>query len=212
MKRLMLVASVVVCAACASPSSSQLARPTAVANPTALANPATSGPTTGSAGASASVEPSPPPSTTGCPVPPKDGALASNQLVSVKVTGGPAADRVTFTFGPPASQPTSPRGHLREIRPPIVEGASGNEIKVDGQRYLEVKFDGMYLFDASGKPAFTGSQELHPKLTAIREVLATEAFEGVFTWVVGFNGGGCATLGGDPAARTVTLDIAHPLG
>ena len=188
---------------------STISSPVATAPPTPTSTAASSGPPSASSSATAFPSASTTPGSQTCLVPPQDGALTSNQLISVDVAGGPTSDRVTFTFGPPAPEPTTPRGHLREVTPPIREGASGNEIKVDGQRFVEVKFDGLYLFDAAGNPAFKGSQDLHPNQAAIRQVVATEEFEGVFTWVVGFNGPGCVTLGGDSAARTVTLDVTH---
>lgn len=215
MRRLVLVVAVIALAGCANAAPSLTAAPPTPTGPRASAGsttPAASLPPSVAPSAAASLAPSVPASATACTVSPFEGALSSNQLLSVHVAGGPVSDRVTFRFGPRANQPTTPRGHLREIRPPILEGASGNEIRVDGQRFLEVRFDGMYLFDEAGNPAFSGEREIHPDLSAIREVVATEEFEGVFTWVVGFDGGGCASLSGDPATRTVILDVTHGLG
>jgi hypothetical protein len=164
--------------------------------------------------ATASTEPSveasaSPTSAAACKVPTTSFAPLSDQLVSMKVSSVGATDRVVFTFGAKSGQPVTPHGRLRAVRPPFTEVASGKKVTVRGKRFVEVGFSGMYLFDRNGNDAFQGELDRHPKLTAVRDIISIDSFEGHMTWVVGYNGGGCVTIHSNRTARTLTIQFDH---
>jgi hypothetical protein len=134
--------------------------------------------------------------------------LPSDRLVSADVESTNVADRITFRFGEPSGAIARSSGVLREVRPPFFEGGSGEEVTVAGERFVEVRFEGLFLYDDQGTPTFGGERDRRLDLTAIVEIAVTEEFEGYMTWVVGIRGPGCVALGADPGG-IVTLDVLH---
>jgi hypothetical protein len=143
-----------------------------------------------------------------CPIAEQSGNLPSDRLVSAEVESTNVADRVTFRFGDPSGVIARSSGVLREVRPPFFEGGSGEEATVTGERFVEVRFEGLFLYDDQGTPTFAGERDRRLDLPAIVEIAVTEEFEGYMTWVVGIRGPGCVALGGDPGG-IVTLDVLH---
>lgn len=158
---------------------------------------------------SPSPSPSPPPSSAvACPTADQSGRLPSDRLLSADVESTTVADRITFRFGPPSGVIAAPEGVLREVQPPFFEAGSGEEVTVAGERFLEVRFEGLLLFDENGTPTYQGERDRRLDLPAIVELAVTEEFEGYMTWIVGFRGSGCVSLGADPGG-IVTLDVLH---
>lgn len=159
----------------------------------------------------APTSPSPPPQPTppgGCPVPTQTGSLPSNRVVDLEVVGVGGVDRMTFTFEPAADAPGGPaRGTLRETVPPFHQGGSGELVEVDGERFIEIRFEAMTIADEDGNAVYRGPRELQPGGAVIREIAVVDAFEGVMAWIVGFDGPGCVVLGGDREAGIVTVDL-----
>jgi hypothetical protein len=143
-----------------------------------------------------------------CPIVDQSGRLPSDRLVSADVESTSVADRLTFRFGPPSGVIAVSDGVLREARPPFFEGGSGEEVTVAGERFVEIRFEGLFLYDDQGTPTYEGERDRAVDLTAIVEIAVTEEFEGYMTWIVGFRGPGCVSLGADPGG-IVTLDILH---
>ena len=156
-------------------------------------------PSSASPGASASAA---------CPIAEQSGNLPSDRLVSAEVESTNVADRITFRFGEPSGAIARSSGVLRKVRPPFFEGGSGEEVTVAGERFVEVRFEGLFLYDDQGTPTFGGERDRRLDLTAIVEIAVTEEFEGYMTWVVGIRGPGCVALGADPGG-IVTLDVLH---
>jgi len=168
-------------------------------------------------GAGCASAPSPSPSLTAspspsspmlCPVADQSGRLPSDRLVSADVESTNVADRITFRFGPPSGVIAASEGVLREVRPPFFEGGSGEEVTVDGERFIEIRFEGLLIVGDDGTPTYQGERDRRLDLPAIVEVAVTEEFEGYMTWIVGFRGAGCVSLGADPGG-IVTLDVLH---
>ncbi|HEU0236919.1 MAG TPA: hypothetical protein VFR14_10820 [Candidatus Limnocylindrales bacterium] len=160
---------------------------------------------------SPSPSPTPSPSPSGavvCPIANQSGRLPSDRLLSADVESTTVADRITFRFGPPSGVIAASEGVLREVRPPFFEGGSGEEVTVAGDRFLEVRFEGLLLYDENGTPTYEGERDRRLDLPAIVEVAVTEEFEGYMTWIVGVRGPGCVSLGADPGG-IVTLDVLH---
>lgn len=180
---------VVVLGACASGSS-----------PSASGVPATSAPPSASA---TDLVPD------GCPIPTQTGVLPSDRLLDATIADTGASDRIVFRFGSPSVEIAEARGTLRRVEPPFFEDGSGAEVTVEGERFIEIRFDGLLIAGEDGSPTYRGERDRRPEMTAISELAVIGEFEGVMTWIVGVRGRGCVTLGGDPAAGLVVIDIGH---
>jgi hypothetical protein len=145
----------------------------------------------------------------GCGVPTQTGRLPSDRLVDAVIAAAGATDRITFRFGPPSGEIAESRGTLRRAEPPFFEDGSGAEVTVAGDRFIEIRFDGLLIVGEDGVPTFQGERDRRLGMVAITEAAVIGEFEGVMTWIVGFRGPGCVVLGGDPSAGVVTIDIGH---
>ena len=142
-----------------------------------------------------------------CTVATKSFSPPTDQLVSMEIVKRAGKDQVIFKFGPDSGQPVSPRARLRAVKPPFTFVASGQPASVKGKRFVEVRFSGMYLFDAYGNDAFQGALDRHPKSNALRDVISIDSFEGHMTWIMGYNGDGCVTVRSNRAIHTVTVEF-----
>jgi hypothetical protein len=144
-----------------------------------------------------------------CPIERIDGDLASDRLESVRLLPASDADQVLFVFGSPSSPAgvASGTGLLEAAEPPFVQDGSGLPLDVIGERFARVRFDGLLLYDESGVP--TNPTE-SPILGAgtIRSVVREGAFEGVESWIIGFEGPGCVTLGSVDTGLTIVITVA----
>ena len=155
-----------------------------------------------------SVAPTVSPGSTDCPIVERQTNLISDRLVAVRVETGVVADRVVFTFGIRSTAPTRPALRIAEVQPPFSRGASGLPVVVEGRRFLDVRFDGLLLFDAAGTPALSGDRDLHPNGLAIREVVNLDESEGVSDWVLGLSSGGCVEVS-SPLPIELVVTVAH---
>jgi len=119
------------------------------------------------------------------------------------------ADRIVFGLGEPAPEPTGGTGRLKAVEPPFAQGGSGLPVEVEGTWFVEFHLDGMLIADESGNPVFRGETSLKPGLPALRQVEMTEAFEGIYNLVIGYDGNGCVGLVDDEATKTLTITIGH---
>ncbi len=166
-------------------------------------------------GATGSPEPSAATSTAtpvaggGCPVAEQTGILRSNTLIAMEIDSSALADRIVFQLGDPAPELTGGRGRLTAVRPPFVQGASGLPVEVEGTWFVELHLDGMLIADAAGNAVYQGETSVKPDLLAVRQVEMTEAFEGVYNFVIGYDGNGCVGLVDDEATRTLAITIGR---
>lgn len=177
------ILAAVILAACGGPS------------PTGSASPDPSGTTT-------SMPPASP-----CAIAPDSGKLPSDRLVGLSVRATASADLVTFRFGQSSGIISGSEGRLREVFPPFVAGASGLPVEIPGQRFVEISFEGLFLYDAEGTPTFNGERRLEPGGAALAAVVNVEEFEGYSTWILGIEGPGCVEL--DLSGGTLTVAIAR---
>jgi hypothetical protein len=167
------------CTTTPSPSPSATA-----AQPTGPASP---GPTT-------APTPGPSNAATACAIAPQDGRLLSDRLVGASLQSSPDGDHLAFLFGPRTTITAGSTGHLQEVSPPFVQAGSGQPVEVEGDRFFQVRFEGMWIDDESGTPTYQGSREIRSSTGPIAEAVVVEEFEGYVTWIVGFRGNGCVTL------------------
>ncbi|MEO7665303.1 MAG: hypothetical protein ABIV26_09270 [Candidatus Limnocylindrales bacterium] len=146
----------------------------------------------------------------GCPVSPQTGALHSNTLVGFETSSDGLSDVITFSLGEPASNPAGGgTGSLAAAEPPFTAGGSGAEVAVLGARHVELKLTGMAITDDDGNPTYVGGTSVKPNMLALKQVEELEAFEGVYSFAIGYNGNGCVGLASDPATKTLTLTLGH---
>jgi hypothetical protein len=144
-----------------------------------------------------------------CPLVEQSGILRSNTLSGMEVSTSGLADRIVFQLGDPAPGPLGGRGRLRAVTPPFFQGASGLPVEVEGTWFVELHLDGMLIADEAGNAVFRGETSVQPNLLAVKQVEMTEAFEGVYNFVIGYDGDGCVGLVDDEATRTLTISIGH---
>jgi len=145
----------------------------------------------------------------GCAVPEQTGILRSNTLLTLSISSDGLSDAVAFRLGEIAPGPTGSSGRLQAVRPPFVQGGSGLPVGILGEHFVEIHFEGMLLADETGKPTYLGQSSARPDMLAVEQVEMTEAFEGVYNFVIGYRGPGCVALAEDAAAKTLTVTIGH---
>jgi hypothetical protein len=92
---------------------------------------------------------------------------------------------VVFTFAPLVGE--APGVRVTIVDPPFTLAGSGAGVTVAGQRFYKVSFEPASTFDfTSGHPSYPGPSSIVPVGTAhVRELVETDAFEGVVTWIIG---------------------------
>lgn len=146
---------------------------------------------------------------TGCVVVPQTGLLRSNTLIDLAVDSDGVSDRITLTFGPVAAGPTGGMGRLSAAVPPFTAAGSGLPVDVLGTHFVELHLDGMLIVDEAGDPFFKGPTSVKPDMLALKDIEETDAFEGVYNFVIGYDGNGCVGLTGNTAAGSLTITIGH---
>lgn len=165
------------------------------------------------AGACQAAAPSPvePSATFGCPVPVLALVPLNNRLTGLTITVMAGFDRVAFEFGPAGEGSGSTPGlAVAPTSPPFVEGASGRPLAVAGERFIALTFRDMVIADEQGNPSDPGPEGLTAPGPAVRQVVRSEAFEGVVSWIIGTAVPGCARVAVDQAGGRVLVDVAHP--
>jgi hypothetical protein len=145
----------------------------------------------------------------GCGISTQSFVPPSDTLLSVSISSSGGSDRIVFHFGPLSGEPLEPAGSIESAHPPFTEGQSTNTVDVSGDEFVQIRFEGMLIADASGHETFSGSTDRNPKLPALRELVETDASEGVIVWIAGYNGGGCVHVAVSEKAGTVTVTIDH---
>jgi hypothetical protein len=94
-------------------------------------------------------------------------------------------DEVVFGFAASGSSP--PGVTVKIVHPPFTLAGSGAAVTVAGQRFYEVQFQPASTFDfEAGHASYTGPSSIVATGTShVRQVVNTDAFEGVVTWIVG---------------------------
>ncbi len=144
----------------------------------------------------------------GCVVPPQTGLLRSNTLIDLVVDSDGAYDRLTFVFGPVAPGPTGGTGRLTAATPPFSQGGSGLPVEVLGTHHVELHLDGMLIVDEAGNEVFKGPTTL-TGMIALKDVEEIDGFEGVYNFVIGYDGNGCVALTGNAATGSLMVTVGH---
>ena len=191
----------------ASPSAGASASPSASPSTSPSASPSSTPTASPTASPTAIPTPTPPPAA--CAVTPKTGQLPTDRIVSVEVSTSATADFVTFVFDTGSLSPTGPpEGDLSAAEPPFTYASSGLPIKLAGQHAVQVRMNGMSLFNDVGEPTYTGDRDIRVTYPALKQVVMYDESEGVAGWYIGYSGTGCVDLVRD--GTDVVVTIAHP--
>ena len=101
-------------------------------------------------------------------------------LRSVREARNEGFDRVVFEF----EGTQVPGYHLEYVDKPVLHCASGNEIPVAGQGFLQVRLMPAQAHDTGGNVT-VAERERKPALTVLKELKLICDFEGEVTWVLG---------------------------
>jgi hypothetical protein len=199
----------------APPSTSSVPSPTAAETTPSPASAAPSGtaptgpetPTPSACGPSAACS-SPSPSAAVCPSALLATAGVPGELIDVRVDLGSTGDRVTFVLGASSvPSPSSPSVTAGAVAGPFVADPSGLPLEVAGRRFVAVTFREMTLVDETGTPAYSGETELSAPGPGVRAVVRQSAYEGVTTWLIGYDATACPSA--EVGAATVTVVVPH---
>lgn len=208
-----LIACVLIASACtqATVSPSPSPSPSASASATASLVPSAS------PGATASPTAAPTPTPTASPTPvadcvvkPQEGPLSSDRMTKVVISSTDDADIITFVFGN-ASLPGpggQPRGDLKVAEAPYTYSGSGQDIPMQGDHVLQMRFIRMSNYADTGDPTYNGPAEFTPDLPVLRHAVQYDDFEGYVGWYIGYDGPGCVTLG--RSGNNVTVAFERP--
>lgn len=138
----------------------------------------------------------------------KAGPPAPPVAVQTDVRYGahPDYDRVVFDF-----IDNHPGYRIEYVAPPILADGSGLEVEIEGEAFLQVRFNTAQAHDEAGNSTVDEDKfEIMPGLTSVVEIERTGDFEGYVTWVLGLP----EELDfrvydlGDPIR--VVVDVGHP--
>lgn len=208
-----LVACLLIASACTQ--ATQSASPSASASRAATGSP--SSPPSATPSATESATPTPTRTATATPTPvadcvfePQEGALSSDRMTDVVISSTDEADLITFVFGN-ASLPGpggQPRGDLMVAESPYTQSGSGQEIDMQGDHVLQLRFMHMSLSSDTGDLTYDGPDEFKPDLPVLRHAVLFDAFEGQVGWYIGYDGPGCVILG--RSGNDVTVSFERP--
>jgi hypothetical protein len=127
-------------------------------------------------------------------------------LTDLEVGGIDGVDQVRFTF----DDGLIPGYAVAYIDPPVRQDGSGNEVEVEGDAFLEIRFSpasGVDLLDTL-EPTYTGPLEVRGDTEVVTEVVRTGDFEATLTWVVGVEREVPFRVDPDPTTGTVTVELS----
>jgi hypothetical protein len=105
-------------------------------------------------------------------------------LKDVRVAAQAGVDRVVLEF-----EDALPGYEVATTQPPLIEDGSGDEVRVQGDALLQVRFENAATARIAGErvvPVYTGPDRVRAGGTAVvTEVVDVGDFEGVVTWVIG---------------------------
>src|SRR2546423_4277973 len=190
-------------------SASRSTNRTAPASPAATATVAPTPTATSAPAATASPGSSP---ATACPR--TTGGNASNQaqLVAVRVAHQPGFDRLVFEFGQStAPGPFGMPAYAVEAANSL-SGPSGQPVTITGNALFGARFQNASTQNPNGTPSYTGSNDLKPTTSLIKEAKIVEDFERVLLWGIGLDHLACPTMLELAGPFRLVVDFPTPPG
>jgi hypothetical protein len=126
------------------------------------------------------------------------------QITDVRVGTHDGYDRVVFEF-------TSglPDAVIQGVLPPFYADASGLEIQVAGNAFLQVTMNQASKVDPDGRVTYSGPTKFEPEFDQLVQLIEGGDFEAVSTWYLGLEGGGCYRILTLEAPSRLVIDIEH---
>jgi hypothetical protein len=81
-------------------------------------------------------------------------------------------------------------------------------LEVPGDQHVRVHLTNMKIVADAGAPLYDGPTAITSDSPPIASVIQEEAFEGVVSWLIGYDGDGCVTVETDSDGRALTVSIA----
>ncbi len=133
-----------------------------------------------------------------------DGTVPRAQLTDVRVGTHGDYDRIVFEYGEGL-----PELEVTQATPPLLADASGMELDVAGEAFLQITLRGGTKQTESGGSSYPGPTEFTPGFDRLVEMEEGGDFEAVNTWYVGMSGDACIrgfTLSDPPR---IVIDLEH---
>jgi hypothetical protein len=127
-------------------------------------------------------------------------------LVAVRVGRHPGFDRIVFEF----AGPTLPTVTTTSVSPPLALAPSDLPVQVVGSAFVQITMNGASGTDLTGTNTYVGPDRLTAGGANLIELVRTQDFEGVLTWVAGLRTNGQVTVSQvqDPARIVVDIQAA----
>jgi hypothetical protein len=126
-------------------------------------------------------------------------------LIDVRYACHEDFDRIVFDF-----RDNSPGYVVEYVDPPIVQDGSGEPVEIDGEAFLNVRFNPAQAHDDAGESTYTGPREITPGLASVSEMEMAGDFEGYVTWGIGLPEELDFRVFPLEDPFRVVIDIAHP--
>lgn len=138
-----------------------------------------------------------------------EAASTPGLLASVEATQAGGVDRVTFGF-----EGEVPGYRVGYVERPIVEDGSGEEITVDGDAVLAVRFEPAAGFDLTGegRQVYRGPTRLDLATRVVVDVVRTGDFEAVLQWAVGVDTEAPFRVRTDTSPGRIIVEVQVPGG
>ena len=133
-----------------------------------------------------------------------DGTVPRAQLTDVRVGTHTDYDRIVFQYADGL-----PELEVSQATPPLLADASGMELDVDGEAFLQIVLRGGTKQTEAGGSSYPGPREFTPGFERLVEMEEGGDFEAVNTWYVGMSGDACVrgfTLSDPPR---IVIDLQH---
>lgn len=133
-----------------------------------------------------------------------DGTVPRAQLTDVRVGTHDGYDRIVFEFADGV-----PELDISQATPPLLADASGQELDVDGNAFLQIVMHGGTKQTDAGGSSYTGSTDFTPGFGQLAELMEGGDFEAVNTWYAGLNADACARGFTLSNPSRIVIDIQH---
>jgi hypothetical protein len=98
---------------------------------------------------------------------------------------------------------------IRGVLPPFYADASGLEIDVAGNAFLQITMNQASKVNPDGGVTYSGPTNFEPEFDQLVQLIEGGDFEAISTWYLGLQGGGCYRVLALQAPSRLVIDIEH---
>jgi hypothetical protein len=124
-------------------------------------------------------------------------------LVAVRVGRHAGFDRIVFEF----AGSTLPTVTATTVSPPLTLSPSDLPVAVAGSAFVQITMQGASGTDVTGTTTYLGPDRINAGGANVIELVRTEDFEGVLTWVAGLRANGQVTVSQLQGPARIVVDI-----